>query len=175
MSQQPPPDNREFVPPPPPSDRDTFVPPPPPDADSDSPFEQRTLREKTESVRKGLVWAFVLGIFSFPWCAFMLIVFPAYTHPATDSKVILSAFLSFIGSGLSALCAFGIANNAVQTIDYYNVAVKKRPIAFVSKLISLSTILLWVLGLVVVVFLWQHGLLYQIGLWLIEQQRFEEF
>lgn len=159
-----------FVPPPPPSDRDTFIPPPPPDMDSDSPFEQRTLREKTESVRKSLVWAFALGIFSLPWCAFMLIVFPPYTLPITDSKIILGAFLSFIGSGLTAMCAFGIANNVVQTIDYYNVSVKKRPLAVIGKVVSLSTILLWLFGLVVVVFLWQHGLLYQIGLWLMEQR-----
>lgn len=164
-----------FVPPPPPSERDMFVPPPPPDMDSDSPFEQRTLREKTESVRKAINWAYGLGIASFPWCVYMLIVFPAYTLPSADGKITLGAFLSFIGSGMAALCAFGLANNAVQTIDYYNVAVKKRPAATVGKLISLFTILVWVIGLVVVVFLWQHGILYHIGLWLLEQRHVEEF
>lgn len=168
-------DNREFIPPPPPSEKDTFVPPPPPDVDSDSPFEQRTLIEKRESVGKAIIWAYGLGIASFPWCVYMLIVFPPYTLPHTDAKMTLGAFLSFIGSGMAALCALGLANNAVQTIDYYSVAKKKRPVATIGKLISLFTILVWILGLVVVVFLWQHGILYQIGLWLIEQQNIEVY
>lgn len=166
-------ENSSFVPPPPPSDRDTYIPP----EIENSPFERRTLIEKTISVKKTLIWAFALGIVSIPWCVFMLIVFPPFADFAVDFRIVAGAFISFIGSGLTAMCAFGLANNAVQTIDYYSVALGKRPIAVVGKLMTLSTIFLWILGLVVVVFLWRRGLLYQIGFWLMEQRQrqFDEY
>lgn len=69
MSQQPPPDNREFVPPPPPSGSDNFVPPPPPA--NDSPFEARTLAEKREYINKNVIWALGMSVFSLVLCGFI--------------------------------------------------------------------------------------------------------
>jgi hypothetical protein len=92
MSEQNP-NESSFTPPPPP-EKDNFVPPQPPT--NDSPFEPRTLVEKTEYVNKNVIWALGMSIFSLVCCGFI------------------------------GFYSFGLANNLVQTIDYYDVARDKE-------------------------------------------------
>ena len=99
---------------------DPFTPPPPPM--SDSPFEPRTIAEKTEYVNKNVFWALGLAIFSFFCCGFI------------------------------GFYAFGLANNIIQTIDYYNVSQDKRGLAMVAKVIGIIAGILWVLGVLFKIF-----------------------
>lgn len=104
MSQQWTPDNQGFVPPPPPV--------------SDSPFEPRTLAEKTEYINKNVVWALGLSIFSLVCCGFI------------------------------GFYSFGLANNIIETIDYYNICHDKKGMAMAAKIISLVAAALWIVGIV---------------------------
>jgi hypothetical protein len=97
-----------------------FTPPPPV---SDSPFEPRTITEKTEYVNKNVFWALGLAIFSFLFCGFI------------------------------GFYAFGLANNIIQTIDFYNVSQDKRGLAIVAKIIALIAAGFWVLGVLIYVLL----------------------
>ena len=153
MSQESP-NNQEFIPPP----------------VDESPFEPRTIKEKTESVRKTIIWAFALSFISLPWVFYMLLVFPPYYDFPLEFHIVLRAFLSLIASGMMAICAYGLSNGVVQTIDYYGVSRNIRPAAVIAKLISLGTVLLWVVGLIVVVFWWRSGILYQIGFQIVEME-----
>lgn len=109
MSQQPPPDNREFVPPPPPPA-------------NDSPFEPRTLAEKTKYINNNVIWALGMSVFS----------------------LILCGFIGFYSLGLS--------NNIIQTIDYYDICHDKRGLAIAAKIISLVAAGIWIVGVIWYVF-----------------------
>lgn len=98
-----------------------FVPPPPPS--NDSPFEQRTLIEKTEYINKNVIWALGMSVFSLTCCGFI------------------------------GFYSLGLANNIIQTIDYYNICHDKRGMAMVAKIISLIAAGFWVIGVIGYVFL----------------------
>lgn len=102
MSQEMPPNNQGFVPPPPPV--------------NDSPFEPRTLKEKTEYINKNVMWALGMSIFSLFCCGFI------------------------------GFYSFGLANNIIQTIDYYDICYDKRGLAIAAKIISIIAAVGWIVG-----------------------------
>lgn len=98
----------------PPMNEPPFAPPP----TFDSPFEPRTLAEKTEYVNKYVNFALILSISSLACCGFI------------------------------GFYSFGLAASVIETIDYYNVAREKRGLAMAAKIISLIGAVAWVVGLV---------------------------
>jgi hypothetical protein len=100
----------------PPTGEPQWVPPPPPTIDS--PFEPRTLVEKTEYVNKYVYFALGLSIASLVCCGFI------------------------------GFYSFGLASSVVETIDYYNICHDKRGLAVAAKYISLFGAVVWIIGLV---------------------------
>lgn len=104
----------------PPSDNQPFVPPPPPSPYSNSLYPPDVLASKA-------------------------------AHVASDAKtaLILSIIGIFCFGFIFGYLAFRKANDALETIQIYDVAHDKKGMATTAKILSIIDIVLWIVGIVV--------------------------
>jgi len=103
----------------PPGSNEPFVPPPPPSPYGNSPYPPDVLASKAAAVASDAKQALIFSIIGIFCCGFIF------------------GFL-----------AFRKANEALETIEIYEVAQDQKGMAMAAKVIAIVDIVLWIIGLI---------------------------